>query len=452
MLAKLLLLLTVSALPLAAQAAEAAYATTNARLEQSLTPLKEAAERGDAHATRQIYLRYGLEGHTDQARAWSARYNDMLTRQAEAGDTHAMLLLGARYLSGRDYTPQDIAAAVTWFSRASEAGEAAAAYILGDVFSKQGNIPMSQQAFERAFSLYTKRAEAGPDAEALYWLGFMQQNGIGAARDVEAGIAKLQQAADMGSPWATAQLFKSYYSGIGVARDTAKAISYACRAADEHHDGAMAYVVATAYLTGKDVARDETRGEQYLDQAVKANIPDAIYMKANRLENSGRLAEALPYYRQSASMQQREAMVRLGALLLHGAQGVDKEEERGLALLNSAASRYDSPQAAWELACYYTSVGEPELADPWYAVAADRGIAEAMARRGMLHLIPTSELTWNPTEAYRWWRIGKQAGDPTCTLYVNLFHYLFIPLLLLLVFGVPAYIGYKARRAGRKQA
>ena len=65
------------------------------------------------------------------------------------------------------------------------------------------------------------------------------------------------------------------------------------------------------------------------------------------------------------------------------------------------------------------------------------GYPAAMARRGLLHLAPTSSLTWNPTATYHWWKLGADAGDETCTLYLRLYLYIFIPLVLLLVFGLP---------------
>ena len=443
---RLLATLTLLALPLAAQQEEPVLAGPDAELERQLAPLKAEAEKGDAHATQQVYMRYGVAGHIEQARAWSARFNSILAQQAEAGDTRAMQLLAARYMAGNDYTPQDLEKAVTWYSRAAEAGEAAAAYILGDVFARQGNEPMARKAFEQAYSLYSARTAAGTDHEALYCLGYMEQNGIGIPRNTATGIAKLVQAADMGSPWATAQLFKTYLEGIGAPRDEAKAISYARKAADEHRDGTMAYVAATAYLMGKGVEQDIALGERYLDQAAALSIPDAIYMKANRLENAGKLAEALPFYRQAASMHQREALTRYGALLLHGAEGVDPDEPTAISLLNTAASRYDSPQAAWELSRYYATADETELADSWCCVAADRGVAQAMARRGLLHLIPGSCVDWSPTQAYRWWRLGKQAGDSTCTLYIRLFLYLFIPCILIIAFGLPLYLRKRLER------
>lgn len=413
---------------------------------ESLAQLKQQAEAGDLHATQQLYMRHAIEGRTEQARAWATRYNEQLTKLAKGGNTRAMMQLGSRHLTGADYTAQNTEQAVVWFSRAAEAGEPAAAYVLGEIFAKQGNVPMSTAAYERAYSLYTKR----DDPEALYWLGYMEQHGIGTERKAEAGIAKLTLAAERGSAWAASQLFKTYYDGVGTARDVAKAIGYARKLADEQHDGTMAYVAATALIFGQGVAQDEELGEHYLDLAVQANTPDAIYMKANRLEATGKMAEAIPLFRQAASMHQREGLVRMGALLLHGAEGVEQDEPKGLAMLELAANRLDSPQAAWELARYYDSVDAGEAADSWYITAAQRGVAQAMARRGVLHLIPGSGVSWSPTETYRWWRLGKAAQDPTCTLYLHLFHFGFIPLLLILVFGLPAYYGHRMRRKLRQ--
>lgn len=442
----LLALIAPAALPLAAQENQDPLTSADVALELRLVPLKEEAKKGDLRATRQVYMRYGLAGHVEQARAWSALYNDRLTQQAEQGDVPAMRQLGTRYLIGEDYTPTDINKAATWLSRAAEADDASAAYMLGELFARQGNEHMAQQSFRHAYELYTRRAADPADHEALYCLGYMEQNGIGVPRNPATGVDKLTRAADAGSAWATAQLFKTYLNGLGVPRDDARAISYACKAADEHRDSTMAYVAATAYLLGKGVEQNEALGLRYLDQAAAGNIPDAIYMKANRLESAGKLQEALPFYRQAASMQQREALTRLGALLLHGAPGVEQDDATGLEMLTMAASRLDSPQAAWELARYYAAAGESEIADSWYATAAERGVAQAMARRGLLHLIPGSCAEWNPTRAYRWWLLGKQAGDPTCTLYIRLFYYLFIPLLLLLVFGFPIYLRLRLRR------
>ncbi len=437
------LLLALSLCPLPAMAEEAeptpapVYESQDLELEGSLHELKTQAEAGDTAAIRQIYLRYAARGHMEPAQAWADRYISMVQDAAEAGDTRAMLTLGMNYLTGKDFVQTDTAAAVTWLLRATDAGNPTAAYILADVYAQQGDTDMSRQAYERAYAIYRKQAEEQPeDSTALYWLGYMQQNGQGTAANAPAGIALLEQAAQMGNAWAYSQLFKTYAQGIGTEKDEARAITYAQKLADSGQDGLMAYATALAYLNGQGVEKNEELGQKYLDMAAAANIPDAIFLKGRRLQLAGKPAEALPFYTQAASMGQESAVIELALMLLYG-EGVEKDEARGLSYLQTANHRLNAPRATYELARYYESIGEQELADDWYITASDEGILEAMGRRGLLHLMPFSKVSWNPTTAFQWWRTGADKGDATCKLYKNLFIYAFCPLVLVLVFGLP---------------
>lgn len=450
----LLFLLGSWGLPLHANTTEspaAAYESSDLQLEGNLHELKTQAEAGDAAAMRQLYMRYAVEGHTAQAKAWAEKFRAELVKKADAGDTKAMLLLGSNYLAGREYTDPDPAKAAVWLSKATEAGEPTAAYILGDFFTKQGNTTDGNAAYARAYTEYCKLAESG-NINALYWQGYMLQNGLGTPADAAAGIAKMEQAAKKGNAWALAQLFKTYAQGLGVAKDDAKAIAYARQAADATKDALMAYATACAYLNGQGVEKDEKLGEKYLNLAVAGNLADAIFLKATRLELAGKPVDAYTLYNQAASMGQSDAMVHAGRMQLYGTGGVQKDEARGLSMLQAACDRLNSARAPLEIARYYDSIGEAELANAWYVTASDRGVAEAMARRGLLHLNPFSGLKWNPTLAYQWWSAGKEAGDATCTLYVRLFLYVFIPVLLILVFGVPAFIVHHLNRKAQNEA
>ena len=98
--------------------------------------------------------------------------------------------------------------------------------------------------------------------------------------------------------------------------------------------------------------------------------------------------------------------------------GIEADPAEGLKILQYAGTMLESPLAPYELGRYYDSVDESALADEYYITASTRGLPAAMARRGLLHLIPGSSLSWNPTATY-------------------LFG--FIPLLLILIFGLPLY-------------
>lgn len=431
----------------------AALQSNNPELEADLQPTRTEAEAGDVKAARQMYMRYALEGMTEQAHAWAERYRQMLEKEAASGSNTAMLQLGVNYLTENEYTPYNVEQGVTWLTKALEAGNADAGILLGEHLQKLSNGLGAKEAYAKAFQLYSAKAPANEDGTALYWMGYLQQNGLGVEANPQEGIANLTKSAEKGNKWAYMQLFKTYTEGIGTEKDAAKSIAYAREIADLFQDGWMAYVAAAAYLEGNQVPQDIELGEKYLDMAAKANIPPAIYAKGRYLMDQGKTAEAYSCFNQAASMHQPDALIAAGKMRLYGADGVDKDESRGLALLEKAARLYNTPAAAWEIARYYESIGEQQLADEWIVEASSKGELRAMAARGLMHLNPASCVEWNPTVAYHWWKTGENHDDKTCITYLNYTHYLFFPLLLIIVFGLPVLIVHILnKKAAREEA
>lgn len=431
------ILAVLLALPLLAQDTTPALACDDERVEQSLADLKAEAEKGDAYSQRQVYLRYALKGHRVQAAAWADKLIENLTGKAQAGDQKAMWLLARLFLSGDEVIPADPVRSIEWFNRLSATGEPSAAFILGDMYTRQNSPEAAKSAYAKAYSIYSEQAAKG-NTEALYWQGYMELNALGTPQNAAAGISKLEQAAADGSLAAAYQLFKVYTKGIGIPANEEKALLYASRLADEGKDAQMAYVVADAYLKGKAVPKDEARGMQYLEKALAAHVPAAQYHKGWLLQEQGKHAEALELYRAAAQQGHADAAVKAGSMLIFG-EGVEADSAEGLKILQYADNVLNSPFAPYELGRYYDSVGESALADEYYITASNRGYPAAMGRRGLLHLDPTSSLTWNPTATYHWWKLGSDSGDETSTLYLRLYLFVFVPLLLILVFGLPLY-------------
>lgn len=432
----------------------------NPELEGSLASLKDQAAQGDAEAARQLARRYALNGCLPQADSWATRYIDMLTAKAEGGDTRAMTLLAALYWRGDEFVEQNAEQAAHWLSRAADAGEASAAYLLGAQYASLGDTQKADEAYARAYRLYRDRFEANAsDAVSLYWLGYMEQAGQGTEPNAVSGLDKLAKAADLGSDWALTQLFKTYIQGIGVEPDKERAMGYAARLVDQGRDATMATLLARYYLNldgerDPNAPADTTNAEglRYLDLAVAANQPEAIITKGSLLLQEGRAAEALPYFEQSASFGNSRAMTEAGRLLMQGAEGIEQDSEAALRHLLTAANRYRDPDAAALLADYYKKLGENELANHWIVLASDNGHAGAMLRRGLLHLSPFSGLDWDPTLCYKWWKLGASQGDAGCRTAVNIFHYVFIPLMLVLLFGFPLYLNHRVRRKYARDA
>ena len=434
------ILAALLALPLLAQETTPgtpALACDDARMEQRVAQLKEEAAKGDAYSQRQLYLRYALKGHRTQAAAWADKLIENLTEKAQAGDQKAMWMLARLFLAGDEVIPADMVRSVEWFNRLSAAGEPSAAFILGDLYTKQNSPEAAKSAYTKAYTIYSDMAAKG-DTEALYWQGYMELNALGVPQNAAGGIEKLEKAAAAGAVPAAYQLFKVYTKGLSTPADEAKALAYATQLADQGKDAQMAYVVADAYLKGKGVPKDEAKGLQYLEKAVAAQVPAALYHKAWMLQEQGKHQEALAAYQAAAQQGHADAAVKAGSMLIFG-EGVEADAAEGLKILQYASGALDSPFAPYELGRYYDSVGEGALADEYYITASNRGYPAAMARRGLLHLDPTSGLTWNPTATYHWWKLGADSGDETCTLYLRLYLYVFAPLLLILIFGLPLY-------------
>lgn len=432
------------ALPLTA-AESAELSSQDSRFEESVAELKTEAENGDAYSQRQLYLRYALKGHREQAAAWADKLIENLSEKGHAGDQKAMWMLARLFLKGDEVVPADAARSIEWFNRLSATGEPAAAYILGDLYKQQNMAEASSSAYLKAYTAYSTQAAAG-DPEAMYWQGYMQLHGLGCQADAAAGIAMLEKAAAAGILPAAYQLFAVYTKGNSVPADESKALLYATQLADQGKDARMAYVVADAYLKGKGIARDEAKGMEYLERAAAAQVPEALYHKGWLLQEQGKGEAALQAYRAAAQQGHANAAVKAGSMLIFG-EGIEADPAEGLKILQYADSALESPFAPYELGRYYDSEGESALADEYFITASNRGYPAAMARRGLLHLSPTSSVAWNPTATYHWWKMGSDAGDTTCTLYLRIYLFAFIPLLLILLFGLPLYfVHHLARR------
>lgn len=431
------ILTALLSLPLMAAEPADSQPSHDTKIEDSISQLMLEAEKGDAYSQRQLYLRYALKGQREEAAAWADKLINSLTEKAHGGDTEAMWILARLFLKGDDVVPADAARSMDWFNRLSATGEPFAAFILGDLYTKQNNPEAAVSAYSKAYGIYSNRAASG-DSDAVYWQGYMLLHGLGCQADAAQGIALLEKAAAAGAQQAAYQLFAIYTKGTGTAADESKALAYATQLADQEKDARMAYVVADAYLKGKGTPVDETRGMKYLDQAVAARVPEALYHKAWLLQEQGQAEPALDAYRAAAQQGHADAAVKAGSMLLFGS-GIEADPAEGLKILQYADSALESPLAPYELGRYYDSVDESALADEYYIAASDRGYPAAMARRGLLHLSPTAPVCWNPTATYHWWKTGADAGDPTCTLYLRLYLFGFVPLLLIILFCLPLY-------------
>ncbi len=421
---------------------QAAPSIDIARVEDSLKELKSQAEAGSANAMQQLSRYYAFYGLQDQARQWHERYMTQLQQQAAAQDSKSMLQLAGLYLRGSEFLPPSLDQAQLWLDRAARAGEPSAAYIRADVYEKAGDTAGAKASYLHSYQLYEQRLkELSKQADALYWLAIMELLGQGVEKDVPKALARFEQSAALGSSAALQRLFQCYTTGKDVAKDQSKAMGYARRLADEHADGRMALLLAHAYTDAEGVERDEEKAEHYLDLACKLQVPQAFTYRASKLK-----AEAQPMMeslQRAAQLADAGVHAQLGEIYLRKAKAEhtdlrDELYDSAQKHLHIAADLYSDPMACYQLSLFYREYLKDEARAHSYTVkASDLGVKEAMAERGLLHMLPHSNIDWNPTLAYQWWQQGSKAGDATATRYLNIFLYGVVPAVLVICFILP---------------
>lgn len=101
--------------------------------------------------------------------------------------------MGVRYLLGRG-VPHNDAKALTYFEKAAQAGDAAAANELGYMYAAGKGTPRN---YQKSFYWYQRAANKGI-ASAQYNLGLLYLHGIGHAPDKALAKQWIQKAADAG--------------------------------------------------------------------------------------------------------------------------------------------------------------------------------------------------------------------------------------------------------------
>jgi TPR repeat protein len=163
--------------------------TPGAELDEAIGYLEKAAARGDgvANGALATVYQFGVGRTANVARAV-----EYTRAAADAGIPFAMTDLGARSLAGAG-VPRDPVQGLAWIRRAVAAQH--------------------------------------PDAMAQY--GLMQLNGLdGVEKDVNAGAAMIEKAANAGSVPGMTLLAKLFYEGIGKPKDLRTAARWFKRAAD----------------------------------------------------------------------------------------------------------------------------------------------------------------------------------------------------------------------------
>jgi TPR repeat protein len=120
------------------------------------------------------------------------------------------------------YEREDYVAAISFFTKSAEQGNAYAQYSLGQMFRQGKGV---SQDYKQAMSWYQKAAEQG-FVYAQVNLGMMYNQGLGVTQDFAQAVFWFQKAAEQGFTQAQYNLGMMYYKGEGVRKDYVEAYKW----------------------------------------------------------------------------------------------------------------------------------------------------------------------------------------------------------------------------------
>ena len=249
--------------------------------------------------------------------------------RAQAGDIHAMTMLGELYANGLG-VKRDYAKAIEWY----------------------------------------KKAVAGGDAEAMLALAMMRLGNYGgAAADQQEAAKLLASAAKLGEPKAAYNLALIYLGGQALPQDLKRAAELMRQAADAGNAEAQ-YALATFYKEGTGVEKNMETAVRLLQAASLADNVDAEVEYAIALYNGTGTPRnppaAVALLRKAARQGSPVAQNRLARVLVSG-QGVPADKVEAL---------------KWHLVAKTQGKGDPVLDEELSKVSPEeRAKAEALAHR-----------------------------------------------------------------------
>ena len=168
----------------------------------------------------------------------TAQALEWLTKAAEAGQDCAQYMLGKIYRDGQG-TEKDIQKAVELFTVAAEQKNSFAAFALGKLYLA-GDVALPKNS-AAALKWLTSAAELG-NQSAQYRLGKLLLQGEDVPKDIETAVHWLTAAADQGNQYAQYALGKLYLLGKEVQKDRASAIKWFQLAADQGNEYAQYFL------------------------------------------------------------------------------------------------------------------------------------------------------------------------------------------------------------------
>jgi uncharacterized protein len=234
---------------------------------QAVSWYTKAAQHGSTDAATNLALMYstgdGIPKDAAKAATW-------FRKAAEEGDATAQLNLAAIYHRG-DGVPQDNAQTALWLSKAADQGLLPAMVELAywDLQPEHGS------NVDAAIGWYKKAAEQG-DATSQAALGDILASEKLGRLDYPQALDWYRKAADQGDRNGEFGLGRRYFLGQGVPKDMEEARRWLTPAANQGHPFAQ-FLLATMFEVGQGGPVDAAAAAKYYELSAKSGLARAQY-------------------------------------------------------------------------------------------------------------------------------------------------------------------------------
>lgn len=193
---------------------------------------------------------------------------------------------------------EDYAAALGWFRKAADQGDAFAQAKIGNMYFKGLGVT---QDYVEAMRWFRKAADQG-DAPAQALVGYLYKKGLGVPKDDAQAIIWWRKAAEQGDPKIQTALAFMYVEGEGVPKDYGRAMTWFRKAADQGYAGAQT-AIGSLYRDGMGVPKDYAQAELWYRKAIAQGDDEAkeklAEMQKKTSEGTGKANKIPPalYYK-----------------------------------------------------------------------------------------------------------------------------------------------------------
>jgi len=308
----------------------------------------------------------------------------------------------------------DQAAAADWYRRAANLGDARAMVRLGNLLFDGTGVAKDTDA---ALRLLRQAAATGrPEAATALGRALLALRATGDPRGgpPETAATLFLSAGEAGDAEAMGRLGDLFATGQGVPKDLAKAIAWRKRAIQAGYAPA-AHALGLMYLSGQGVTAYPLEAARLFDRAAKAGYaPSMLQLADLYFEGRGVFQDrekAFSLYDAAGETDDKAAGVL--CRLFAAGDTAHRDANRAVRFCGKAAKAGDAASAALlGLGMLHGHLpGDTATATSLLSQAAWAGNAEAMYAMALLHLSGQGVAS-NPTEAFRWCNRAAKAGLP----------------------------------------